>query len=41
MSTVKLTDHQWTKIRDFLYTDSNAYVGKSEEECRRFVEGVL
>lgn len=41
MSTVRLTEHQWTKIRDFLYSDPNAYVGKSEEECRRFVEGVL
>lgn len=41
MSNVKLDDNQWTKIRDFLREDPNAYLGKNEEECRRFVEGVL
>ena len=40
MSTVSLTDEQWTKIRTFLKDDPNAYVG-NEIECRRFVEGVL
>lgn len=41
MSTVKLTENQWSKIRDFLQADPNAYIGKNENECRRFVEGVL
>lgn len=39
MTDVRLTDDQWTKIRDFLRQDPNAYVG-NEDECRRFVEGV-
>lgn len=41
MTTVKLTDKQWDKIRDFLRDDPNAYVGSDEQECRRFVEGVI
>lgn len=41
MSTVELTDNQWTKIRTFLKEDPHAYIGKNETECRRFVEGVL
>lgn len=41
MTTVKLTDEQWEKIRDFLREDPNAYVGSDESECRRFVEGVI
>ncbi len=40
MRTVRLQNTQWTKIRDFLRTDPNAYVG-NEAECRRFVEAVL
>ena len=40
MSNVRLADHQWTKIRDFLKQDPNAYVG-NEANCRRFVEAVL
>src|SRR3990172_5858728 len=39
MTDVRLTDDQWTKIRDFLRPDPNAYVG-NEAECRRFVEAV-
>ena len=39
MSDVKLTDDEWTKIRDFLQQDPNAYVG-NEAECRRFLEAV-
>lgn len=39
MSDVRLTDDQWTKIRDFLWQDPNAYVG-NEANCRRFVEAV-
>lgn len=41
MFTVRLDDRQWSKIRDYLRTDPHAYIGKDEEECRRFVEGVL
>ena len=40
MSDVRLTDEQWTKIRDFLKQDPNAYIGKDESACRRFVEAV-
>jgi len=40
MSNAKLQDDQWTKIRDFLKADPNAYVG-NEANCRRFVEAVL
>jgi transposase len=39
MTDVRLTDDQWTKIRDFLRQDPKAYVG-NEAECRRFVEAV-
>ena len=40
MTTVKLSDEQWTKVRDFLKDDPRAYVG-NEPECRAFVEAVL
>jgi transposase len=40
MRTITLTDEQWTKILEFLRTCSRIYIG-SEDECRRFVEGVL
>ena len=40
MTDVRLSDDQWTKIRDFLRHDPNAYVGKDEQACRRFVEAV-
>lgn len=40
MSDVKLTDDQWSKLRDFLRQDPKAYVGH-EADCRRFVEAVL
>src|SRR5215216_5659325 len=40
MTDVRLTDEQWTKIRDFLRQDPNAYLGKDEQTCRRFVEAV-
>ena len=39
MTDVRLTDDQWTKVRDFLKQDPNAYVG-NEGVCRRFVEAV-
>jgi transposase len=39
MTDVRLTDAEWTKIRDWLRQDPNVYVG-NEAECRRFVEAV-
>lgn len=39
MTDVRLSDDQWTNIRDFLRDDPNAYVG-NEAKCRRFVEAV-
>ena len=41
MSAEKLDDTQWTKIRDFLKADPNAYIEKNKEECCSFVEGLL
>ncbi len=41
MTTVRLTDEQWTKIRAFLCSDPNVYLGADEQACRRFVEAVL
>ena len=41
MSTVKLKEMQWIKIRDFLLADPHAYVGKNEQDCRRFVEAIV
>ncbi len=40
MTNVRLKDDQWTKVRDVLRNDPNAYVG-NEAECRRFVEAVI
>jgi len=40
MTDVRLTDEQWTKVRDFLRQDPNTYIGKDEQACRRFVEAV-
>jgi len=39
MSDVRLTDDQWTKMRDFLREEPKAYVGNAAQ-CRRFVEAV-
>lgn len=39
MSDIRLTDDQWTKMRDFLRACPNVYVG-NETECRRFLEAV-
>jgi len=39
MTDITFTDNQWTKIREFLRQDPNAYVG-NEANCRRFVEAV-
>ena len=41
MSNMSLQDQQWIKIRDFLKNERHAYLGKNEEECRRFVEAVV
>jgi len=40
MATVRLSDEQWTKVREFLKNDPNVYVA-DEEECRLFVEAVI
>ena len=40
MSTVSLTNAQWTKIEAFLRDDPNAYVGQAAAG-RRFVEAIL
>ena len=40
MSTITISDDQWSKIREFLRSCRRAYVGK-EANCRRFLEGVL
>ena len=40
MTDVRLTNDQWTKIRDFLRQDPNTYIGKDEQASRRFVEAV-
>ncbi|MDW8070450.1 MAG: transposase, partial [Anaerolineae bacterium] len=40
MSTTTLRDDQWAKILAFLRTCPGVYIGR-EEDCRRFVEGVL
>jgi transposase len=39
MTDVRLTDEQWTTMRELLYQDPHAYVG-NEADCRRFVEAV-
>lgn len=41
MANMRLQDDQWSKILDFLRNDPHAFVAKNEEDCRRFVEGVL
>jgi transposase len=40
MTTVRLTDDQWTKLHAFLRGDVHAYIGNSQQ-CRRFIEAVL
>jgi len=40
MTDVRLTDKEWMKIRDFLKQEPNAYIGRDEQSCRRFVEAV-
>ncbi len=40
MTTVHVTDEQWTKLRAFLRSDPHAYIG-NDAICRRFVDAVL
>jgi len=40
MKSIRLTDEQWTKIRDFLKEDPNVYLG-NEAKCRQFLEAVI
>lgn len=40
MTTVRLSDEQWTKMLEFLKGDPHAYVG-NERQCRQFLEAVL
>ncbi len=41
MTIIRLPDDQWAKIRTFLRSDPHTYLGRNEDACRRFVEGVL
>ena len=40
MTNIRLTDKQWTKLRDFLAQEPNVYLG-NEAQCRLFVEAVM
>ena len=40
MSSAKLTSQQWSKILEFLRSESNLYIGQSAD-CKRFIEAVL
>jgi transposase len=40
MSTVELSNDQWSKILEFLRSCPNLYVGRYND-CRRFVEAML
>lgn len=40
MEKVKLSNHEWAKIAEFLRGYNGVYVG-DEGDCRRFIEGVL
>ena len=40
MTDVRLSDDDWTKIREFLRQEPHAYLGREEHSCRRFVEAV-
>jgi transposase len=39
MSTIKLPDDQWQKIKGYLDENPKVYVGQ-ERHCRRFIEAV-
>ena len=40
MSTIQLTERQWSTIDQFLLSDPLAYAGK-ETSCRGFIKGIL
>jgi transposase len=40
MTDIRLSDAEWSKIRDFLRHESRAHVGQDDQSCRRFVEAV-
>lgn len=40
MSSVKLTSQQWSKIFEFLRSESNLYIGQ-QADCKWFIEAVL
>ena len=41
MNERRLKDEQWERIKSFLRANPNVYVGKDEQACRQFVEGVF
>lgn len=40
MTDIRLSDDNWTQMREVLRHDPHAYVGRDEQACRRFVEAV-
>ncbi len=40
MTYIRLSDKEWTKIREFLVQEPNVYLGK-EADCRLFLDAVL
>jgi len=40
MSSITVSEYQWTKILVFLRSCAGVYVG-NESSCRRFIEAVL
>src|SRR4051794_29725956 len=40
MTDVRLSDDDWTQIRELLRHEPRAYVGTDEQACRRCVEAV-
>ena len=40
MSTVEISDEQWTKLLEFLGSCPDLYIG-AEQDCRHFLEAIL
>ena len=40
MTDIIFTPNQWKKLREFLKQEENAYVGKDEQACRRYLEAI-
>ena len=40
MSTIEISEHQWTKLLEFLRSCPDLYVGR-EQNCRRYLEAIL